>query len=248
MKNLWLALTLLLVASSAWSQQMPEFLMQEPGSLGEGWAGFADIGFLSNALLKLTLATILGAAIAYHPKHMQTADTLQEIDAPKTFVMYAVIGAIIGIMVVKYGMVVGFVLFGIGGLIRFRTILGSASLTGRVIFVTLIGLSCGLDLPHVAVLSTAFAFVLIYILDARLTYRIDIRALPADRVDEAAAAYRFLLEQKGCRIVNEKKNPERERVSFLFQTSRNITRHHLEAVINSEMEPALVGSMNWELD
>jgi len=248
MKNLWLALTLLLVASSAWSQQMPEFLMQEPGSLGEGWAGFADIGFLSNALLKLTLATILGAAIAYHPKHMQTADTLQEIDAPKTFVMYAVIGAIIGIMVVKYGMVVGFVLFGIGGLIRFRTILGSASLTGRVIFVTLIGLSCGLDLPHVAVLSTAFAFVLIYILDARLTYRIDIRALPADRVDEAAAAYRFLLEQQGCRIVNEKKNPERERVSFLFQTSRNITRHHLEAVINSEMEPALVGSMNWELD
>ena len=132
--------------------------------MGEGWQGFTDIGFLVSATLTLLLAVILGAIIAYHPKHGQTADTLAEIEAPKVYVMYSVIGAIIGIMVVKYGLVVGFVLFGIGGLIRFRTNLRSASLTGRVIFTTLIGLSCGLDLPHVAVLATVFGYVLIYIL------------------------------------------------------------------------------------
>ncbi len=174
MRILWLAFCLVLVASRAWSQQVPDFLMQEPGSLGEGWQGFADFGFLVNALLTLTLSAMLGATIAYHPKHRQTADTLEEIEATKVYITYAVIGALIGIMVVKYGLVVGFVLFGIGGLFRFRTVLRSASLTGRVIFVTLIGLSCGLDLPHVAALATAFGFVLIYVLHARITYRIDV--------------------------------------------------------------------------
>ncbi len=244
----WIAFGLVLVASRAWSQQVSDFLLQEPGSLGEGWRGFADFSFLVSALLTLTLAAILGATIAYHPRHMQTADTLEEIEAPKVYIMYAVIGALIGIMVVKYGLVVGFVLFGIGGLIRFRTVLRSASLTGHVIFVTLIGLSCGLDLPHVAVLATAFGFVLIYVLNARITYRINVRALPSKRVAEAAAAYRGVLEQQGCRIMSEKTNPGKERVTFIFRSARHVTRHHLEEVLEAKIDASLTGSVDWEID
>ncbi len=248
MRILWLAFCLVLVASRAWSQQVPDFLMQEPGSLGEGWQGFADFGFLVNALLTLSLSAMLGATIAYHPKHRQTADTLEEIEAPKAYIMYAVIGALIGIMVVKYGLVVGFVLFGIGGLFRFRTVLRSASLTGRVIYVTLIGLSCGLDLPHVAALATAFGFVLIYVLHARITYRIDVRALPSGRVGEAAAAYRGVLEQQGCRIMSEKKNPGKKSVTFIFHSARDLTRHHLEELVEAKIDASLTGSLDWEID
>jgi hypothetical protein len=116
----------------------------------------ADIGFLSSALPTPTLAAILGAIIAYHPRYRKTTDILEEIEVPKVYIMYAVIGSIIGILVVKYGLIAGFVLFGIGGLMRFRAVLQSASVTDQEIFVTLIGLACGLDLPHVAVLATAF--------------------------------------------------------------------------------------------
>jgi hypothetical protein len=189
-KIIRLAFGLVFVTSSAWAQQGTEIILQEPATLGEGWRGFTDLSFLINSALTLGVAAILGAVVAYHPKHGQTADTLEEIEAPKIFIVYAVIGALIGIMVVKYGLVVGFVLFGIGGLIRFRTTLRSASLTGRVILVTLIGLSCGLNLPHVAVLATVFSFGLIYLLDSRVTYRVNIRALPSGRVAEATAAYR----------------------------------------------------------
>ena len=206
------------------------------------------MAFLANATLTLTLAAILGAAVAYHPKHGQTADTLEEIEAPKIYVMYSVIGAIIGIMVVKYGLVVGFVLFGIGGLIRFRTVLRSASLTGRVIFVSLIGLSCGLDLPHVAVLSSVFGFVLIYILDARVTYRIIVRGLPSKHIAEAAMAYRTLLEQQGCRVMSEKKSFGKNRVTFIFQSSRQVTRHQLDEVLETNIDGSLGGSVDWEVD
>ena len=250
MKSILIALatSVVLVAMPAWSQQVPEFLLRDPASMGEGWQGFTDVGFLVSATLTLLLAVILGAIIAYHPKHGQTADTLQEIEAPKVYIIYAVIGAMIGIMVVKYGLVVGFVLFGIGGLIRFRTSLRSASLTGRVIFTTLIGLSCGLDLPHVAVLATAFGFVLIYILEARIAYRIDIGALPSGRVAEAAAAYRRLLEKQGCRIMREKKNPEKDRVTFIFRTAARETRDHLEELFEANIDASLRGAINWEID
>jgi hypothetical protein len=239
---------LLLFASSSWAQHVPEFFAQQPGSMGEGWRGFTDVGFMINALLTLTLAAVLGAVIAFHPKHLQTADTLKEIEAPKVFITYSVIGALIGIMVVKYGLVVGFVLFGIGGLIRFRTVLNSASLTGHVIFVTLIGLSCGLDLPHVAVLATAFGFVLIYVLNARITYRINVRALPPERVAEAAVSYRAALEQKGSLIMSEKKNPEKGRVTFIFRAARNMSHRQLVALLETEIDPALMGCLDWEVD
>ena len=198
LSRLSIACGLLLTAPNVVAQTMTDFLLAEPGSLGEGWRGFTDIRFLVNALLTLVLATVLGSIIAYNPKRGQMADTPEEIEAPKVYVTSAMIGAIIGIMVVKYGLVVGFVLFGIGGLIRMRTVLRSATLTGDVIFVTLIGLSCGLDLPHVAVLSTAFGFVLIYILDAKIIYRIDVMMLASETVGPAAKAYRGVLEQHGC--------------------------------------------------
>ena len=248
MKYFWLACSSLLITSRAWSQQMPDFEVQTSEFVVEGWHGFTDFQFLVNSLLTLTLAAVLGAVIAYHPRHVRSADTLEELEAPKVFIMYAVIGALIGIMVVKYGLVIGFVLFGIGGLIRFRTMLRSAHLTGHVIFVTLIGLSSGLELPHVAVLATAFGFVLIYILHARITYRIDVRALPREVVAEAAAAYRGLLEQQGCRIISEKKNPAKERVTFIFRTSPDITRRQLEDVLETRMDASLKGSLDWEID
>ena len=239
---------LLAAATSALAQPTPDFLSREPASLGEGWAGFTDIVFLGNAFMTLTLATLLGAAIAYHPRLTKAVDTLEEIEAPKVFVLYAVIGALIGIMVVKYGLIVGFVLFGIGGLIRFRTVLTSAKLTGHVIFVTLIGLSCGLDLPHVAVLATLFGFALLFILDARQTFCMEIRAIPDARFAEATAAYRKLLLDDGCEIVAEKKKPESGRLSFLFQTKSSITRAHFEALIEEHIEPALCGSVDLDIE
>ena len=119
---------------------------------------------------------------------------------------------------------------------------------GRVIFTTLIGLSCGLDLPHVAVLATIFGYILIYVLDSSVAYRIDIRSLPPKQVVEAAAAYRALLEQNDCRIVSEKKDPGKKRVAFIFRTSKHDTYHHLHDLLETQIDGSLKGSVNWEID
>ena len=242
-----LGLGVLILASPA-AAQIPEEFATTPVPPGVGWPGFTDLGFLIGAFLHLLLAAALGTVIGYHPRRIRTADTLAEIEAPKVSIVYAVIGSLIGILVVKYGLVVGFVLFGIGGLIRFRSVMGSAQLTGQVIFVTLIGLTCGLDLPHVAVLATAFDFVLTLILEARITYRVDVRGLPPDRFTEAADAYRAILAGRRYRVLSETKRPDRGRVCFIFRSAGRDTREHIEGLFQENVDPSLRGSLDWEVD
>jgi hypothetical protein len=206
------------------------------------------VAFLFDALTMLTLAAVLGLVVAFHPTAVRAADTLEEVEAPKVYALYAVVGAIIGLMVLKYGTVVGFVVFGIGGLIRFRTDLRSASLTGQVILVTLIGLSCGLHLPHVAVLATAFGFALIYLLHVRPTYRIDVQGVAAERLHAAAAAYRTQIEQQGCRVLSEKKSLGKGRIVLIVRGTRRATRSRLEEQFAANIAAELRGTVDWEVD
>jgi len=245
----WFLLLALGAAGAAWSQSADVIQLPEgPLEIGEGWAGVTNFPFMIHTLLTLILASVLGAIIGYHPKHMAAADTLEELEAPKVYILYAVIGASIGILVVQYSIVVGLVIFGIGGLIRFRTLLRSANLTGRVILVTLIGLTCGLDLPHVGVLATAFAFILVYFIERRVTYRIDINALDREIVAQSAVAYRALLEQHGCHILSERKNLHKRRITMLVSGPHGIRRDQLEGLIDSGIEGRLKGAVDWQTD
>lgn len=222
--------------------------LDQTGVVGSGWAGFGDVTFLVKAALALVSASLLGAVIAYHPRTRRTVDRLEEAEAQKVFVLYSTIGAITGIMVVKYGVAVGFVVFGIGGLIRFRTDLRSGPLTGRLIFVTLVGLSCGLDLPHLAVLATAFGFILIAVLDATITYRIVVKGLTPNTVSGAARAYRGLLEQEGCRILGERKSFTKDQVALVFRAPRRMARDRLEHRMSTDVPDELRGAVDWETE
>lgn len=242
-----LALGLLLLTPAAWAQ-VSEAFSQTGAPQGEGWSGFSNRSFLLGAFLNLMLAGVLGAVIGYHPRRMRTADTLEEIEAPKVSIVYAIIGSLIGILVVQYGLVMGFVLFGIGGLIRFRTVMGSAQLTGQIIFVTLIGLTCGLELPHVAVLAALFDFVLTFLLEARITYRVDVRGLPMEHFTEAAQAYREVFAGRRFRLLSETPRPEKGRVSFIFRTAGRDTRDLIEELMRENVPESLRGSLDWEVD
>lgn len=223
-------------------------MTQEPGIVAEGWSGFVDWAFWLEALVMLSMAAVLGAALALHPKHGQTSDSTEDVESLQIYMIYAVVGAIVGIMVVKYGLVVGFVLFGIGGLIRFRTVLQSANRTGRVILVTLIGLACGLQLPHVAVLSAIFGFVLFYIMDARVCYRLEVIAIPPDVFYESACAYSKVMHELNCRLLSERKNPIKNRLIFVFRCKKGVDIERLKKIIDDGIDPGLRGLSNWEVN
>lgn len=209
-----------------------------------GWAGFGDYMFLLEALASLALAAVLGALIAFHPRVGHTIDTMEEAELPKTYIVYAIIGAMIGEVVFKYP-VVAFVVFGIGGLMRFRTNTESTRDTGRLIIVTLLGLAAGLGLPHFAVVAAAFAWVMIYILEGQPLCELTVKELPEGRVGAAAEAYRDALSSAGCQIIGEKKAFEKCRVEFLFRCP---TREHTQGGLRTEIVDKVPGELRGHAD
>ncbi|MGB3542342.1 hypothetical protein [Rubrivirga sp.] len=213
---------------------------------GAGWAGFTDVRFLVHATIILIVAAVLSAVIAYHPRTRQRVDSVGEAEAPKVYLTYGIVGAVIGLMVVQYGLVVGFVVFGIGGLLRFRTTLESVADTGRLILVALIGLSCGMDLPHLAVLTTAFAFGLIFVLEHRVTGQLVVKNLKAATLEDASDAYRALVEEHG-EVIRQNRSYGKKEVSFIFRAPNRFDRSVLEGRFQNEIPDGLRGTVDWEL-
>jgi hypothetical protein len=249
MKAPALFLSLLLAPGVASAQARGQGLFDAPqGPLAAvGWAGFLDMHFMADSLAALLLAIVLGAVIGYHPTTSRTVDQLHEADMPKVYIMYAFIGAVIGVTVREFGMVIGVVVFGIGGLIRFRTDTDSTRDTGRLIVVTLAGLIAGLGLPHFAVITTLFAFVLIFLFDTHPACRVKIDQLPPGRVAECADVYRGVLQGQGCKIISEHKSVLKGRVEFVFRLPRRGTRDGLHAAL-CEVPVDVRGEIDWEVE
>ena len=90
--------------------------------------------------------------------------------------------------------------------------------------------------------------MLIYVLEARVTYRVDIQGLDSERIADSAAAYRAVLEQSGCRVVSERKNPDKRRVTLLISGPHGVRREKLEALVDSAIDGPLKGAVDWETD
>lgn len=195
----------------------------------------------------LVLATALGAVIAFHPTTARTIDTREEAELPKVLIMYALVGAVVGEIVLKYGMVVGFVIFGLGGLMRFRTDASSTRDTGRLIIVTLVGLIAGLDLPHFAVIATAFAWILVYVFDGHPVCQLEVHEIPQGRVKDAAAAYRAVLAELKCTLISEDKSFSKSRIDYVFRAPRKSTEAGLHAALCEKVPKELRGEIDWEV-
>lgn len=211
---------------------------------GIGWQAFTDVERIAQMLVVLVVAVLLAAIIAYHPATRAKATTLEQIEQPKTFMMYSMVGALVAI-IVKVQPSMALVVFGIGGLMRFRTEVGEAKDTGRVILVTVIGLCCGLELYVVAVLATVLAWALIFALERRAVGRLVVQGLDKQRISAAAEAHVELLRELGCVILGEQRRVDKASVAIIHRAPTGVDRRRIEQRI-AELPDELRGTINWE--
>lgn len=259
-----LAFALLVDSVAAWAQEtatpahailpgFPSDATSRPTPVGtgltevfRGWGGLLDGWRLLDMAIVFSLAASLGAAIAYHPATRRRASTVEELEQPKTFVMYALVGAVIS-FIVEANPAMSLVVFGIGGLMRFRTDVGPAKDTGRVILTAVVGVCCGLKLVVVAVFATAFGWVLLWYLERQAIERLLVQGLKAETLPAAAESYRRVLTQAGCRLLGERKNPLKGQVLFVFTTpSRAIDRGKLEEYFAASVADPVRGVLDWD--
>lgn len=212
-----------------------------------GWRGFLDYNYLLESLAALALATALGALIAYHPATRRVVDTIEEVELPKVQILCALIGAIVGVIVLEYGLVVGFVIFGLGGLMRFRTETATTRDTGRLIIVTLIGLIAGLNLPHFAVLAAAYVWLVIAFFDGHPVYRLEVHEAPEGRLREASLAYRAAFGALGVKVISENKSFSKNRLDYVLRAPRRSDQADLQTGLIEKVPPDLRGELDWEV-
>jgi hypothetical protein len=249
MKRPWAAAFLFVAVScsTALAKAMPKGAVPpNPGGLQnllEGLEEFLSWDWLY-VFTSLFVAAALSAVLAYHPKTHGKALTLEEVDQPKIFLMYSLVGALIG-QICESSQYMAYVIFGLGGLYRFRTDVGPARDTGRLILATLIGVLCGLMKFVPAVVATGFGWVLIYFLESRVTHRLMIKGVEAAVLQQAADAYREVLVDNHITILSEKKNVVKKQIAFVFKAPGEFDPDQLEQLFK-DIPPKLQGAIDWE--
>ncbi len=237
---------LLVAPEAAWAQF--------PGGAAQPGADLAEARKLFgwDALWKMEIATFLqviggaiaiGAILAWHPLAFSRA-SIEDLDQPKIIVTYTVVGALVGI-VVAASTTMGLVIFGIGGLMRFRTDVGPAKDTGRVILSLILGIACGLQLWMVSILGAAIAWVLIGVLEYRIGMRMVVRGVKPEVVAQAAEAYGGVLRAFRCRFATPRKNPAKGTVSFILRVRRGLEREAIEAECQAKVAETVRGTVDW---
>jgi multisubunit Na+/H+ antiporter MnhG subunit len=98
------------------------------------------------------------------------------------------------------GAEIALVLFGIGGLVRFRTVFDDARQTGTAIIGTVLGLACGMSEYSLVALALAVVVLVQWWLTRRTLVRLRVRARRGVDVGQLQAAVTSVLQQNDFRV------------------------------------------------
>jgi hypothetical protein len=199
---------------------------------GPGWMSFEDPAQYLHYGLVLVLATVTGAILAYHPVHRRRGLTLEALEQRKTVLVYSVIGALIALVCMAEPSM-AFVIFGIGGLMRFRTDTGSPKATGHTIVATLIGLCWGLGMNLAATLATVYVWLLTYALEANGIMQLNVGGIDVADMARATDAYRDAIVRAGGSVLGHSKNFKNEQLRFVLRVPRKTSLDQLKQQLDA---------------
>src|SRR2546429_4271759 len=135
---------------------------------------FAHPEFILRLFLSLGLAVGCAWVIAWHPRRSSLANPLADLEERKALILLGMVGAVVAELSGS-SQTLAFVIFGIGALLRFRTLLDNRKITGKAHTVLAAGLACGMGSWAMAVFVTGFTWLLGFWLDSHAGWRSRIR-------------------------------------------------------------------------
>ncbi|OSQ52424.1 hypothetical protein [Marivita geojedonensis] len=213
-----------------------------------GWAQLRDLEEVSEFLFALVEAMAMTAAIAFHPRIVARRRGSNDWDLPRSMFLYALIGLVVGFLVIHHGVLIGFVVFGIGGLFRFRMETLSASDTALMIFVALIGLSIGLDLPVMALLLTIAAAVVLSVFSRQLHISIEIKFDNTEDFTGKVARLRDALSAEGFATRTVTKSKFKPFAEIVLSTSEESPSEALAATLTKHQAKPDSGIEDWHIE
>ena len=196
---------------------------------------FGHPEFILRLFLSLSLAVGCAYAIAWHPRRASLADPLADLEERKALILLGVVGAVVAELS-GTSQTLAFVIFGIGALLRFRTLLDNPKLTGKAIMVVVVGLACGMGSWAMAVFVTAFCWVLVYWLDSHSSCRVRIRLDDTEDPKPVFGTVQSLLVSHKCRLQSSALYEDKGQMVFLLYIPSGVDPMQLEAEVRSSLK------------
>src|SRR2546426_3611829 len=196
---------------------------------------FGHPEFILRLFLSLGLAVVCAYAIAWHPRRASLADPLADLEERKALILLGVVGAVVAELS-GTSQTLAFVIFGIGALLRFRTVLDNPKLTGKAIMVVVVGLACGMGSWAMAVFVTAFSWILVYWLDSHSSCRVRIRLDDGEDPKPVFGTVQSLLVSHKCRLQSSALYEDKGQMVFLLYIPSGGDPRQLEAEVRSSLK------------
>src|SRR5262245_49117378 len=196
---------------------------------------FGHPEFILRLFLSLSLAVGCAWAIAWHPRRASLMDPLADLEERKALILLGVVGAVVAELS-GTSQTLAFVIFGIGALLRFRTLLDNPKLTGKAIMIVVVGLACGMGSWAMAVFVTAFSWLLIYWLDSHSSCRVRIRLDDGEDPKPVFGTVQSLLVSHKCRLQRSALYEDKGQMVFLLYIPSGVDPRQLEADVRSRLK------------
>jgi hypothetical protein len=204
---------------------------------------FGHPDFILRLFLSLALAVGCAWVIAWHPRRASLHDPLADLEERKALILLGVVGAVVAELS-GTSQTLAFVIFGIGALLRFRTILENPKLTGKAIMIVVVGLACGMGSWAMAVFVTAFSWLLVFWLDSHSSCRVRIRLDDGEDPKPVFGTVQSLLVSHKCRLQSSSLYEDKGQMVFLLYIPSGIDPRQLEAEVRSSLKKHNVSKIN----
>ena len=202
---------------------------------GGGWSQWRNTDEALLFIGDVVTTLILTAAIVHHPVRRRLALSVSALRLPRLFFLYALTGMTVGFLVLQHGYIIGFVVFGIGALLRFRSNLDDPEDTVEMILVTVLGLCVGLDLPIMAILVGVVAWMVIWLTARKTPCEIALKADDRASLDESLGRVSEALKERGWEIAATHHSHRKSSAEVIFLAAGAVTEPDIENVLDEAL-------------
>ena len=210
-------------AVSIMTAMAPQTAKSHLEAVTESFSQFLHWQLMLRILLGFSLAVGCAWFIAWHPRRSTRSDVSADLEETKTLIMLGMVGAAVA-EVSKLNQNMAFVIFGIGALVRFRTVMDNPKVTGKAIMVVVIGLSCGMNQWAMAAFVTALTWGLVFWLDSHVSARFKIKVTGKQELRPIFSDVKDFLRLHRCRV----------KAANLYETKRSML---FIAHVPSDLDP-----------
>jgi uncharacterized membrane protein YhiD involved in acid resistance len=197
---------------------------------------------LTEALVALPLATLLGAALAFRPRRRGTPPRTPAVI--QTQIILSIVGAVV-MLVVGASVARAFAVVGAAGLVRYRAKIEDPKDAGVMLCALAIGLGTGVGLYALAAFSTAFMMLVVSIIESLEPPQHKVFDLRVKTKDPAAFRTRLEAVLQRYRVGYELRTSSPDELAYVVELPFERRTDRISTAIQ-QLDPTGETSVGWE--